>query len=79
MMTLLSFRDHSHTTITGVFFPPQGTHGRALAQARSKQVNRFLARMGLKDNVTISIKAVRSSDQSRGRRVVVRAYYTLPR
>jgi hypothetical protein len=79
MMTLLSFRDHSHTTITGVFFPPQGTHGRALAQARSKQVNRFLGRMGLKDNVTISIKAVRSSDQSRGRRVVVRAYYTLPR
>jgi hypothetical protein len=78
MMTLLSLRDHSHTTITGVFFPPHGTHGRALAQARSKQVNRFLARMGLKDNVTISIKAVRAFDQSRGRRVVVRAYYTLP-
>jgi hypothetical protein len=79
MMAVLSSRDHSHTTITGVFFPPQGAHGRALAQARSKQVNRFLARMGLKGNVTISIKAVRASDQSRGRRVVVRAYYTLPR
>ena len=77
MMALLAPREHLHTTITGAYFARDGERSRALAQARSAKVNRYLGRLGLQGAVSVSIKPVRVTDYSKGRRVVVRTYYTV--
>lgn len=76
MMALLSTRKHSSTTITGVYFPPRGAMGRALARDRSALVNDYLREIGLGGIPQVIIKPTRPTDHSRGRRVVVRAYYS---
>ena len=74
----LSSRGVTRTTITGVYCPLHGDRGRGLAQKRSAKVMRYLSRRGIQGSVGIAVKPVRVTDYSRGRRVVVRAYYTVP-
>ena len=74
----LSSRGVTRTTITGVYCPLHGDRGRGLAKKRSAKVMRYLSRRGIQGSLGIAVKPVRVTDYSRGRRVVVRAYYTVP-